>query len=616
MLDINKIKKENLINTKENKNELLEYLKLNFPQSIKDGQVDLKAIAMLLGLNNKEIRGYELSFTGKALANALYDTPNTKELKFHKSLSKDSQSTKNAIIKGDNLHALKLLKSAYYEKIKMIYIDPPYNTKNDKFIYNDDFVKEHKKLLIEVGLLEITEEGEEIRSEILNFFINIRGDRSHSAWLGFMLPRLKLARDLLREDGVIFISIDDNEQANLKILCDEIFGEENVETYIWNLSDFEETSFTKTASKTVRFEHEYIIACFKNIKYLGRFKEYRFSNREDFTNPDNDPRGAWMSGNISRNGIASTNGSKYYTITSPKGIEYTRNWTISKEEFDELIKDNRIFFSKNGEGVPRLKIFQNEESYSIQSSILSGLKTSVTGKKQIVTLFNKDVFSFPKPTFLIQRFLEITTCKTEDDIVLDFFAGSGTTAQAVMELNTEDNGNRKFILVQLDEKIDENKSKIAYDFCKNELGSENPAISDITIERVKRASEKILKENVDKNLDLGFKVFSLVEKPELTKDELNILNLKYHENLTPYEKALNLALLDGKTLDQELKMIIKDKLYQCKESFYVIKSDDEVLEFLRKTQNENVYINGYDDINLEDYLNLESFLKERLKVVY
>ncbi|EAI0704671.1 site-specific DNA-methyltransferase, partial [Campylobacter jejuni] len=271
MLDINKIKKENLINTKENKNELLEYLKLNFPQSIKDGQVDLKAIAMLLGLNNKEIRGYELSFTGKALANALYDTPNTKELKFHKSLSKDSQSTKNAIIKGDNLHALKLLKSAYYEKIKMIYIDPPYNTKNDKFIYNDDFVKEHKKLLIEVGLLEITEEGEEIRSEILNFFINAKGDRSHSAWLGFMLPRLKLARDLLREDGVIFISIDDNEQANLKILCDEIFGEENfISCFIWQ---------KKSGGGQAKYfyeGHEYMLIYTKdktNLNGLFKFKE-------------------------------------------------------------------------------------------------------------------------------------------------------------------------------------------------------------------------------------------------------------------------------------------------------------------------------------------------------
>ncbi|EAI0067031.1 site-specific DNA-methyltransferase, partial [Campylobacter jejuni] len=271
MLDINKIKKENLINTKENKNELLEYLKLNFPQTIKDGQVDLKAIAMLLGLNNKEIRGYELSFTGKALANALYDTPNTKELKFHKSLSKNFETTKNAIIKGDNLHALKLLKSAYYEKIKMIYIDPPYNTKNDKFIYNDDFVKEHKKLLIEVGLLEITEEGEEIGSEILNFFINAKGDRSHSTWLGFMLPRLKLARDLLREDGVIFISIDDNEQANLKILCDEIFGEENfISCFIWQ---------KKSGGGQAKYfyeGHEYMLIYTKdktNLNGLFKFKE-------------------------------------------------------------------------------------------------------------------------------------------------------------------------------------------------------------------------------------------------------------------------------------------------------------------------------------------------------
>ncbi|MCV3440504.1 site-specific DNA-methyltransferase [Campylobacter lari] len=615
MLDINKIKKENLINTNTTTNELLEYLKKNHPQTISDNTPNLNAIAQLLGLNTKN-QGYELNFTGKPLANALYNTPNTKEIKFHQDCSKDAQNTKNIIIKGDNLHALKLLKQSYYEKIKMIYIDPPYNTKNDKFIYNDDFVKEHRKLLLQTGLLEIDDEGNEIRSETLNFFINQKGDRIHSAWLSFMLPRLKLARDLLREDGVIFISIDDNEQANLKILCDEIFGEENVETYIWNLSDFEETSFTKTASKTVRFEHEYIIACFKNIKSLGRFKEYRFSDREDFTNPDNDPRGDWMSGNISRNGITSTNGSKYYTITSPKGIEYTRNWTVSKEEFDELIKDNRIFFPKNGEGVPRLKIFQNEESYSIQSSILSGLKTSVTGKKQIVTLFNKDIFSFPKPTFLIQRFLEIATCKTEDDYILDFFAGSGTTAQAVMELNAQDNGNRKFILVQLDESIDEKKSKVAYDFCKNELNSKNPVISDITIERVKRAGEKIAKENADKNLDLGFKVFSMVEKPELVCDDNESLNLINHAKLSPYEKALNLALQDCKCLDDDIKVIFEDRLYQCEQSFYVINFDDEVLNFLKNTHDENVYINGFDDINLEIYLNLESFLKERLKVVY
>ncbi|EGI1607170.1 site-specific DNA-methyltransferase, partial [Campylobacter jejuni] len=593
--------------------ELLEYLKLNFPQTIKDGQVDLKAIAMLLGLNNKEIRGYELSFTGKALANALYDTPNTKELKFHKSLSKNFETTKNAIIKGDNLHALKLLKSAYYEKIKMIYIDPPYNTKNDKFIYNDDFVKEHKKLLIEVGLLEITEEGEEIGSEILNFFINAKGDRSHSTWLGFMLPRLKLARDLLREDGVIFISIDDNEQANLKILCDEIFGEENfISCFIWQ---------KKSGGGQAKYfyeGHEYMLIYTKdktNLNGLFKFKEKPEINNDLIRK---------VHGKYTNNESI-----KKILNLYPKDTIDHRN--LMFEELDIFLKENMIsekkyndIKSKIDSGEYFLQQYKDTKFHLICSyqddnlskmySIFSGHWTS-DGNEEIESIFNgKLVFENPKPTTLIKEIFFANT--NQNDIILDFFAGSGTTAQAVMELNAEDNGNRKFILVQLDEKIDENKSKVAYDFCKNELGSENPVISDITIERVKRAGEKILKENRDKNLDLGFKVFSLVEKPELTKDELNTLNLKYHENLSPYEKALNLALLNGKTLDKDLKMILKDKLYECEDCFYIVNCDDEVLDFLRKTQNENVYINGYDDINLEDYLNLESFLKERLKMVY
>lgn len=619
MLDINKIKKENLINTKENKNELLEYLKLNFPQTIKDGQVDLKAIAMLLGLNNKEIRGYELSFTGKALANALYDTPNTKELKFHKSLSKNFETTKNTIIKGDNLHALKLLKSAYYEKIKMIYIDPPYNTKNDKFIYNDDFVREHKKLLIEVGLLEITEEGEEIRSEILNFFINIRGDRSHSAWLGFMLPRLKLARDLLREDGVIFISIDDNEQANLKILCDEIFGEENF------VADFiRKTKSTTNDAKTgLNYQHEFLLCYAKdraNVNLLGGEKDL-----SGYKNPDNDPNGAWVSSDpTAKSGDMKTG---YFAVKNPYTgkVDYPTNgrfWRFSQNTMQKHIDEGHICFKKEHK--------DNERGF-IYKRYLKDLQTNLrtfdslkftdnkfmnqVATKELLALGLGEYFTYPKSVEFMKEIINHAT-NDNSDLILDFFAGSGTTAQSVMELNAEDNGNRKFILVQLDEKIDENKSKVAYDFCKNELGSENPVISDITIERVKRAGEKILRENRDKNLDLGFKVFSLTEKPELTKDELNTLNLKYHENLSPYEKALNLALLNGKTLDKDLKMILKDKLYECEDCFYIVNCDDEVLDFLRKTQNENVYINGYDDINLEDYLNLESFLKERLKVVY
>lgn len=245
-------------------------------------------------------------------------------------------------------------------------------------------------------------------------------------------------------------------------------------------------------------------------------------------------------------------------------------------------------------------------------SILNGYWTS-DGNEEIENLFNgKLIFENPKPTTLIKEIFFANI--KEDDIILDFFAGSGTTAQAVMELNAEDGGNRKFILVQLDEEIDEKKNEVAYDFCKNELKSKNPVISDITIERVKRASEKISSEN--KNLDLGFKVFSLAEKPELVSNDANALALKNHANLSPYEKALNLALQDCKTLDSDLKEILKNKIYQCEQSFYVIEFDDEVLNFLKNTQNENVYINGFDDINLEIYLNLESFLKERLKVVY
>ncbi len=637
MIDIKDAKKENIINTKENKNKLLEYLKANFPQTISDNVPNLNAIMQLLGLNTKA-QGYELTFTGKALANALYSTPNTKELKFHSHLSKDSENTKNVIIKGDNLDALKLLKSAYYEKIKMIYIDPPYNTKNDNFIYNDDFRKDYKELLIQTGLLEIDEEGQEIESETLRFFNSIKSSKTHSGWLCFMLPRLKLARDLLKEDGVIFISIDDNEQANLKILCDEIFGEENfVANVVWHKKD--NASFL---GKDIVDLVEYILIYKKSNNFEG--------TKDSKISPDGHRELIIKSSNIGErilnknfclfengkfNGVLKKGkyGSKQFDIEiledvkiyngiAENNIKIKGKFCWSQAKIDKEISQGGkveiksikgmkpIFYKNFGKDIP-YKPMRNLLSKKIEDDVF----TNNDAAEEIKKFFNGiPIFDYSKPSKLIKKFIRNTT--KENDIILDFFAGSGTTAQAVMELNAEDNGNRKFILVQLDEKIDENKSKIAYDFCKNELNSQNPVISDITIERVKRAGEKILRENVDKNLDLGFKVFSLVEKPELIKEDLNTLNLRYHENLTLYEKALNLALLDGKTLDKDLKMILKDKLYSCQDCFYIVNCDDEVLEFLRKTQNENVYINGYDDINLEDYLNLESFLKERLKVVY
>ncbi|MBF7043353.1 site-specific DNA-methyltransferase [Campylobacter volucris] len=612
MIDIKDIKKENLINTKESKNEFLEYLKKNYPQTISDNVPNLNAIMQLLGLNTKA-QGYELTFTGKALANALYNTPNTKELQFEKDKSINYENTKNIIIKGDNLDALKLLKQSYYEKIKMIYIDPPYNTKNDGFVYNDDFRKDYKELLIQTGLLEIDEDGVEIESETLRFFNSIKSSKTHSGWLSFMLPRLKLARDLLREDGVIFISIDDNEQANLKILCDEIFGEENfVSCFIWQ---------KKSGGGQAKYfyeGHEYILIYTKNkINLNGLFK---FKEKSEINNDlirkvhgkyNGHPRIAKILKKYPNDTISHRN------LMFEELDIFLKEEMISEKRYNDIklkINNGEYFLQQYKDTKFHLICSYQDDNLSKMYSMLSGYWTS-DGNEEIENLFNgRLIFENPKPTRLIKEIFFANT--KENDIILDFFAGSGTTAQAVMELNAEDNGNRKFILVQLDEKIDEKKSKVAYDFCKNELNSQIPVISDITIERIKRAGEKIVKENEDKNLDLGFKVFSMVEKPELINNENGLLNLSDSQNLSPYEKALNLALQDGKTLDQELKIILEDKLYKYEESFYISFFDDEVLQFLKNTSNENVYINGFDDINLEIYLNLESFLKERLKVVY
>lgn len=612
MIDIKDIKKENLINTKESKNEFLEYLKHNYPQTISDNVPNLNTIMQLLGLNTKA-QGYELTFTGKALANALYNTPNTKELKFEKKQSLNFENTKNIIIKGDNLDALKLLKQSYYEKIKMIYIDPPYNTKNDDFIYNDDFRKDYKELLKQTGLLEIDENGVEIESETLRFFNSIKSSKTHSGWLSFMLPRLKLARDLLREDGVIFISIDDNEQANLKILCDEIFGEENfVSCFVWQ---------KKSGGGQAKYfyeGHEYILIYAKdkiNLNGLFKYKEKADINndliRKVHGKYNGHPRIVEILKKYKKKVIDHRN------LMFEELDIFLKEKMISEKKYNDIkskIDSGEYFLQQYKDTNFHLICSYQDDNLSKMYSIFSGYWTS-DGNEEIENIFNgKLIFENPKPTKLIKEIFFANT--NQNDIILDFFAGSGTTAQAIMELNAQDKGNRKFILVQLDENIDEKKSKVAYDFCKNELNSKNPVISDITIERVKRASEKIAKENAGKNLDLGFKVFSMVEKPELISDDIETLSLENHANLSPYEKALNLALQDGKMLDQELQMILKDKLYKCEESFYISSFDDEVLNFFKNTSNENVYINGFDNINLEIYLNLESFLKERLKVVY
>lgn len=629
-----------IIDSTKATNALFDTLQAQFPQTIKDGQPDLKAIANLLGLDSNATNrsGYELTFTGKGLANALYSAPCEKVLKLQETFAPTKspltcggdlgvgKDSKNAIIVGDNLDALKILKSAYSEKIKMIYIDPPYNTANDNFIYPDNFREDYKAILREVGLIEIDENGEEIESENLRFFKNIQSSRTHSGWLSFMLPRLKLARDLLKEDGVIFISIDDNEQANLKILCDEIFGEDNFVASIPRL-----TSAQRPAQeKYVGINHDYILIYSKDKSYSFHSVINRDFSKEIFC----DSIGKFFKNDTSPILASATQG---YSSGGDYDVEFNgkifspidsngnrRRWLWTKERMKKAIELGIVVETKNS---LRVRNYINKEfQVGTNEMVDKDEKLSATSFDLMKSEFVNDKgtdevkelsipFSFPKPINLIKTLLQISTSANSNDIILDFFAGSGTTAQAVMELNEEDGGNRQFILVQIDEEIKEEKSKSAYDFCKNELKSDKPTISDITIERVKRASQKIIQSSKDNDLNLGFKVYNLQDKAQITNTQ-NQITLFNHSNLTPFDKALNLALQSGKTLSNALETIIQDKLYKCEDAYFCVKLGEDVLECLAKTKNEMIFLDGYEDIDLQAFLNLNASFKERVSVVY
>lgn len=379
-------------------------------------------------------------------------------------------TSQNILIKGDNLKALKHLQETHENRIKMIYIDPPYNTGKD-FLYKDKYRK--------------------------------KGDKEkHSSWLNFMYPRLSLARNLLKEDGVIFISIDDNEQAQLKLLCDEIFGEENfVNTFFWLHGKGKKDKNSRTLQ-------QYCLCYAKDRTKLESWTIIRHMSGET-SNPDNDERGEWLSGSISFNEARSNPKHKnYYSITSPSGVVWTRQWMCSRNEMNEYLKQGKIWFGNapTYDAVPRIKIFQCEASEVIPDNIFGKHGTSKSAKNELKKLFEvEDIFDTPKPTELIKAIIDL--CCGKNDTILDFFAGSGTTAQAVMELNAEDGGNRQFILVQLPEKIKEDKNKTAYDFVKNELGKDEPKISDITQERIIRASKQIQEKYPEYKGDLGFQVW-------------------------------------------------------------------------------------------------------------
>lgn len=451
---------------------------------------------------------YSLNWLGKSYAKLLRHLP------AHTLIAQDSAhnaqpqnaNSKNVLIKGDNLEVLKHLKNAYYRKVKMIYIDPPYNTGNGDFIYNDErsFTPQS---LAQMANIELEE-----ASSILN--LTLKNSSTHSAWLSFMYPRLYIARQLLREDGVIFISIDDNEQANLKLLCDEIFGEDNfVANIIW-----QKKKGGGQDSQDFAKEHEYIL-CYS--KYEWKINDKKEQLSENKFNKIINGKKAIIS-KLEKWGIGALMEdapSLYYPIKDPNGNDFypiapngeKGRWRKKPENLDS----EHIYWQEDSKGrltpyeVSYFDEVKDKEKIIKTRTIFTDYGTTTDATKEILNLFNNQkIFDTPKPTNLIKTLLQLSTTPNSNDIILDFFAGSGTTAQAVMELNAEDKGNREFILVQLDEAIDKSKSKTAYEFCKNELGSENPTIFDITKERIKRASTKIAQNS---NLDLGFKIYELRE---------------------------------------------------------------------------------------------------------
>lgn len=469
---------------------------------------------------------YSLNWLGKSYAKLLRHLPT------HTLIAQDSAhnaqpqnaNSKNVLIKGDNLEVLKHLKNAYYRKVKMIYIDPPYNTGNGDFIYNDErsFTPQS---LAQMANIELEE-----ASSILN--LTLKNSSTHSAWLSFMYPRLYIARQLLRDDGVIFISIDDNEQANLKLLCDEIFGEENfVACAVWHKKD--NASFL---GKDIIDLVEYVLIYKKSVSFNGT-RDCLIDiekHRELITKPSKIgerifKKDCCLIENGDFTGLLEKGlyGSKQFCMEILEDVEIIcgipKNdikikgrfcWTQSSLD-NETLKGGRIEI-KSIKGMKPIfyKNFDDNIPYRPMRNLLSkkienDVATNNDAANEIKEIFdNLPLFEYPKPSKLIKKFIRNITNTNSSDIVLDFFAGSGTTAQAVMELNAEDKGNREFILVQLDEVIDKSKSKTAYEFCKNELGSENSTIFDITKERIKRASAKIAQNS---NLDLGFKIYELRE---------------------------------------------------------------------------------------------------------
>lgn len=483
----------------------LEALKENFPACFKkDGSFDIERFKEFLSnkiaINNE---GYELKFLGKNYARLLasVDTTTVVVPDAEHNNKPENKNSENIYISGDNLDGLKHLLKSYAHKVKCIYIDPPYNTGSDGFVYNDNFNFNVAELSTKLSI------DEEHAQRILD--LTKRGSASHSAWLTFMYPRLLLARDLLTDDGVIFISIDDNECHNLKLICDDVFGEENFEGHVhWRRRSNQPNDKTKLIGLVA----EHIIVYSRNSVKLKEKGVGKIALTGDFSNPDNDPRGEWASKPWkSGSGQSGTR----YTIITPTGNILDEEWMGDELTYQKLLDDKRIVFPRGGDGMPRKKYYRFEREAEGQCAC-NWWSHEIYGNNQeasteLECLFGrKNIFNNPKPVKLIDIIINLGNVK-ENDIILDFFSGSATTAHAVMKINAEDNGKRKFIMVQLPEAIKETSEAYKAGY---------KTIDEIGQERIRRAAQKIKEENPETTADLGFKHYILQEPNAVTLDKL------------------------------------------------------------------------------------------------
>ena len=532
-------------------------------------KVDFEALRQLLGDNAVEGDGesYQFTWVGKNAAKAEAARPTDKTLRPVVEDSVDWDNTKNIYIEGDNLEVLKLLQRSYLGKVKMIYIDPPYNTGND-FVYDDHFRRTAAEEDLEAG--NVDELGLRYRKN------TDTNGKFHSDWCSMIYPRLLVARSLLTEDGVIFISIDDNEVRNLRNICDEVFGEGNfIAQLVW------ERAFSpKNDAKFISNSHDYILMYAKNIDAfkIGRLERTAEADAR-YSNPDNDPRGVWQSDNMT---VKSYSAACDYPITTPSGrvVEPPagRCWRLSPKAFGERLRDNRIWFGPDGNGTPRIKRFLSELKFDgmAPTSILfyKDVGHSQEGAQEVIKLFdNKGVFDGPKPVRLLQRLIKLANLQ-KDSIVLDFFSGSATTAHALMGTNTNNGCHCKFILVQLPEEVSDTKKEQGY-----------KTICEIGKERIRRAGKKIKEDSplTTQNLDTGFRVFRLDESnyeevsispKDYDQDQLQLFADNIKQDRTDLDLLFGAMLAWGVTLDLPMT---KETVDGC--TIYTVNNGDLVACF-------------------------------------